>query len=96
MISKKDALDYTKKMKENLKSIYGSNLKYLYLFGSYARNEATEDSDIDIAVVLETLSNRYEEREKCSKLRAEISLENSCVISLFFFQEKELLRGNYG
>ena len=95
MIVKENVIDFTKKIKSNLKSIYGPNLKFLCLFGSYARNEATEDSDIDIAVVLDVLMSRYKERERCSKLRAKISLENNCVINLFFFQEKELLKKEY-
>ena len=95
MINRKDAIDFSKKIKSNLKNIYGSNLVSLYLFGSFARNEATEDSDIDIAVVLNTLSKRYKEREKCSKLRAEISLENNCVFNLFFLRKKELFTRNY-
>lgn len=95
MINRKDAIDFSKKIKANLKNIYGSNLISLYLFGSYARNEATEDSDIDIAVVLDVFMSRYKERERCSKLRAKISLENNCVFNLFFFREKELLIREY-
>ncbi|MCK4312344.1 MAG: nucleotidyltransferase domain-containing protein [Candidatus Cloacimonetes bacterium] len=95
MINRKDAIDFSKKIKSNLKNIYGSNLISLYLFGSFARNEADDDSDIDIAIVLDALSSRYKERERCSKLRAKISLENNCVINLFFFRKKELLSGDY-
>ncbi|MEA3475619.1 MAG: nucleotidyltransferase domain-containing protein, partial [Candidatus Cloacimonadota bacterium] len=65
------------------------------LFGSYARNEANEDSDIDIAVVLDGLASRYKERERCSKIRARISLENNCVINLFFLEKNELLANEY-
>ncbi|MBC8383460.1 MAG: nucleotidyltransferase domain-containing protein, partial [Candidatus Cloacimonetes bacterium] len=62
MIDRKEALALAKKIQENLKSIYGSKLELVYLFGSYARNEANEDSDIDIAVVLDGLASRYKER----------------------------------
>lgn len=34
-------------------------LKALYLYGSYSKGNYTEDSDIDIAVVLERLSDDY-------------------------------------
>lgn len=95
MINRKEALALAKKIQNNLKNIYGSNLKFVYLFGSYARNEANEDSDIDIAVVLDGLASRYKERERCSKMRAKISLENNCVINLFFFEKKELIAKEY-
>ena len=34
-------------------------LKALYLFGSYSKGNHTEDSDIDIAVVVERMSDDY-------------------------------------
>ena len=37
---------------EELKSQY-SDFRYIYLFGSYARGEAAEDSDIDLAIVFD-------------------------------------------
>ncbi len=95
MINRKEALVLAKKIQDNLKNIYGSNLKLVYLFGSCARNEANEDSDIDIAVVLDGLASRYQERERCSKMRAKISLENNCVINLFFLEKNELLAKEY-
>lgn len=95
MINRKEALALAKKMQENLKNIYGSKLKLVYLYGSYARNEANEDSDIDIAVVLDGLASRYKERERCSKIRAKISIENNCVINLFFLEKEELIAKEY-
>ena len=37
---------------DKAKEIYGVNLVKIVLFGSYARNEASDDSDIDLLVVL--------------------------------------------
>lgn len=34
-------------------------LKALYLYGSYSKGNQTEDSDIDIAVVVERMSDNY-------------------------------------
>ena len=34
-------------------------LKALYLYGSYSKGNATEDSDIDIAVVVDCLCDNY-------------------------------------
>lgn len=39
-------------LKEELAALYGERLVSVILYGSYARGEATEDSDIDVVVVL--------------------------------------------
>ncbi len=33
----------------------------MVIFGSYARNEAGSDSDLDVLIVLEDVSDRYDE-----------------------------------
>ena len=38
--------------KSRLKSLYGDELVELVLFGSYARGEEHEESDVDFAIVL--------------------------------------------
>lgn len=40
------------KMSNSIANVYASELDSIVLYGSYARNEATVDSDIDIAVIL--------------------------------------------
>ena len=39
--------------KKEVKKLYGERLKRIILYGSYARGSATEDSDIDLLIVLE-------------------------------------------
>lgn len=38
---------------EEVKKIYGSHLKKIILYGSYARGEATKSSDIDIMILVD-------------------------------------------
>ena len=45
--------DIMRKIKENKKAIKGFGVKKLVLFGSYARNEGSKDSDIDFLVEFE-------------------------------------------
>lgn len=43
-------MDSLKKLCEEIHSIYGTDLEKIVLYGSYARGEQTEDSDVDIAL----------------------------------------------
>ena len=47
---------YISKLLSALKRVFGQRLLYLGLQGSYMRNEADENSDIDIMVILDNLS----------------------------------------
>jgi len=75
--------------------MYGARLKAVYLFGSYARDEADEDSDIDVAVVLNTFTSAYTERMHCSELQAQLSLENNCLLNLVFMTAEQFDAGDY-
>lgn len=66
-----------------LKKMYGSRLKKIVLFGSYARGEATPDSDIDLLIVLEDLKGIFKETEKLSPLEAELNLKYGILASCF-------------
>ena len=45
-----EALRIVGELHERAAAIYGDRLRRVYLFGSYARDEADEDSDIDVAL----------------------------------------------
>ncbi len=46
-----------KRFKESIKS--GLNVKKVILFGSYARGNYTDNSDIDVCIIAENISNNY-------------------------------------
>ena len=46
-----------------------SDLKTAYLFGSYAKNRITIDSDIDVAVIYKKLSDVFDMQVHLMKLR---------------------------
>lgn len=51
-----DISEYCQRLKEAMLSEFGEKVCYIGLQGSYLRGEATENSDIDIMVILETLT----------------------------------------
>lgn len=51
-----------------LDRLYGDRLERVVLFGSYARDEAVEGSDIDLLLVLRGNVNPFEEIERTSDL----------------------------
>ncbi|MEZ3550060.1 MAG: nucleotidyltransferase domain-containing protein [Muribaculaceae bacterium] len=71
-MDKEQAIALAKKYKE----VVGERLplKAMYLYGSYSKGTHTEDSDIDIAVVVDKLSDDFfEDTPLLWKLRRKIS-----------------------
>ena len=79
-----------RKLKNGLAEVYGSQLKAIYLFGSYARGEARPpDSDIDVMIVLNGEFNLWEAEKRSSEMVASLCLENEVVISRVFVSDTE-------
>lgn len=76
-------------LKAGLEGIYGPRLKGLYLFGSRARGEAEEDSDIDVALVLDDYEYWGDEIHRAGGVVSEVCLEHSCLIGLVPFTERQ-------
>lgn len=69
-------LDALHRFARALEQTYGARLRRILVFGSRARNEAAPDSDIDVAVVVESMSGRrYDERMLMTDLAYEIRLD---------------------
>lgn len=68
-------------LSEGLRAEFGPRLRFVRLFGSWARGQATEISDIDVAVVIEGL--RPSERSRLFDIAAEIQLEHERFVSMF-------------
>lgn len=83
--------DIIKELKSGLEKKYGSQLKSILLFGSYARGEETEDSDIDIAVILEDFDHACTEIERTGDLVSSLSLKFDTLITLVPIKEKDWL-----
>ncbi len=64
---------------KDTKAILKDNLVKEYLFGSYAKNEQSELSDIDILIIVKEFDVML--RKKISSLSSEYSLDKGVVIS---------------
>ena len=62
-------------LRSSLEDLYGNNLVGIRLFGSYARRQATPDSDVDILLVLREVGDYGTEVRRVSDLLSRVSLE---------------------
>jgi len=80
-------------LKLRLVALYGERLRGVYLFGSYARDEAKEESDADILIVLDRVENYSREIDTTSELTSELSLEHGISLSRVFATEEQWRKG---
>ena len=71
-------------VKQALQKLYRNQLEAIILYGSQAREDAQEFSDIDILVVLKSEINPYHEIDRTSQVISNICLNNDVVISRHF------------
>ena len=82
------------KVKQSLSKFYQDKLEKIILYGSQARGDATEYSDIDILVVLKSAINPYDEIDKTSEIIADLCLEYDVVISRHFISSEKFNNQN--
>jgi predicted nucleotidyltransferase len=74
-------------LRERLSEHYRERLVKLVLYGSQARGDAEEDSDIDVLVVLKGIVSDSEETRAMLDPIADICLKYSVVIQWMFVSE---------
>jgi predicted nucleotidyltransferase len=75
--------------KKEIEKLYGKRLKQVILYGSWARKEATEESDIDLLVVLEGKIAPGAEIDRMIDIITEINLKYGVLISVYPISEKD-------
>ncbi len=85
--TREQALEIAAKVRVGLEKIYGERLRGVYLYGSAARDRLHEDSDIDIAVVLDEVADSFAEHMRISNLRSGISVEYDTLVSFLLIRE---------
>jgi hypothetical protein len=88
-LTKEEVLRIVRELHDKLDVIYGDRLKGVYLYGSYARGDAREDSDIDVAVVLVGEVDSWDERDRMGDIISDICLREDCLIMTMFISESE-------
>lgn len=78
----------------DLRRFYGGRLRRVVLFGSFARGDANDDSDVDLLVVLDRVDNYREERNRLSDLTWEHFLRSNRVVQAIPVTEEELARSD--
>ena len=79
-------------LRRGLEQLYGPRLKGVYLYGSYARDEADPESDLDILVVLEDYRNYGEEIQRTSELGSNISLKYTRYAKVMITRRLQMTR----
>jgi Predicted nucleotidyltransferases len=75
-------------IKKYVVTIYRDKIKHVIIYGSFARNEATKESDIDVLVVISDELDPFSVRERLSDFLFEILLEKGELISLIAIPER--------
>ena len=75
-------LDTLTLIKSEIKNLYGDKFIKLILYGSYANNSETIESDIDLLVLLKTTQNRFKEIRRINQKILDIILKTDKLFSI--------------
>jgi predicted nucleotidyltransferase len=70
---------------------FGDRLCRMVLYGSYARGEAQDTSDVDVLLVLREVSDPLAERAKLSDVLCNLGLTYDKVLSVIAVDERDFL-----
>lgn len=76
-----------------LASLYGTEAPTIVAYGSYARHEATEDSDLDLLLVFARPVTSSEEIRQVAPLLAELNLRYGMLLSVLPVSRDEYQEG---
>ena len=88
-------IQLVRRIKNYLIERYGEKVRDVILYGSYARGQFTENSDIDILVLVDDTLNPFEVRENLSDLLLDILLDEEELVSVIVLPESFFENYNY-
>jgi predicted nucleotidyltransferase len=80
--------------RSGIEHLYAERLRRIILYGSWARGEATENSDIDVAVVLEGEVAPGYEIDRMIDLVTQINLDFGVLLSVYPVSERDFMAIN--
>ncbi|MCK4581623.1 MAG: nucleotidyltransferase domain-containing protein [Dehalococcoidia bacterium] len=80
-----------KDFRGEVKKLYGRKLKSIILYGSWARGAATEESDIDLLIVLEGKIAPGREIDRMIDIITELNLKYGVLISVYPISAEDYL-----
>lgn len=83
-IPREELLNILREVKEKAKEILGDDLVEVILFGSYARGEAREDSDVDVLIIVKKRLT-LDEYDRLSEVTEKYLLDRGLVISVIVY-----------
>ena len=81
-------------LKRGLTKLYGQRLKAIYLFGSYARGDYNNNSDLDVMIILDTYTSYWDELVRSAELASDLSLEHNVTVSRTIMTEEQWKKGD--
>lgn len=82
MYSQSEIQGFIRNLNQGISMLFPKENIEIILFGSYARNEATSDSDLDVLILVDSPRNVIADKNwQIGELAAEILLEYGVVVS---------------
>lgn len=89
MCTKPELQNVLQAVKNASEQLYGDKLNRIILYGSYARGDNTEESDIDIMIVLNCSIDEIKKlRHSTVEMASNISLEKDVFLSVLIRDKK--------
>ena len=93
MHTQQDALEILDEARERVKGVFGEALINGYLYGSYARGDEDEESDVDILLTVDLTDEEIRKQSKAIvKLDSELSLEHDITVCVTVKPYEQFIR----